>query len=251
MVTNVKLDFYRFEFKYILSKSIRDEIERELGYFMDIDPYVSENMEAKYKVRSLYYDDPSFTAYYEKTDGIRTRSKFRVRTYTTDFSEQCSTFLEIKGRHNNLVFKHRVPLDKGLQGQFNMDEALDCGNILSRLSGTDSLVKDRFEYDSIRRRLQPIMLIDYERRPMISKYDSEFRLTFDDSLMGTATQCLYPSNRVVGKKILPQYTILEIKFRHSLPKWFHRIIQSYNLTRVSVSKVCSGIEVCELTKVYD
>lgn len=249
MPTKAKLHFYRFEFKYILPKKLRDDLERELGFFMELDPYVASQAGSKYKVRSLYYDDPSFTSFYEKTDGIRTRSKFRVRTYTTDANEECATFLEVKGRHNALVFKHRTPLDLGLKGRFKRGEILTPDNVLKRIP--DGLVKEQFAYESLRKRLMPMMLIDYARRPLVSKYDPEFRLTFDDSLTGTPTNCLYPASLDTPRKILPGYTVMEVKFRYHMPKWFHRLVQSYELRRVSISKVCSGVEVCELTEVFD
>ena len=37
------------------------------------------------------------------------------------------------------------------------------------------------------------------------------------------------------------FTILEVKFDRSIPLWFHRIIQSYNLTRQSISKFVLGM----------
>mgnify|MGYP006130979537 FL=1 len=37
------------------------------------------------------------------------------------------------------------------------------------------------------------------------------------------------------------YTILEVKFDRSIPAWFHRIIQSYNLKRQSISKFVLGM----------
>ena len=36
-------------------------------------------------------------------------------------------------------------------------------------------------------------------------------------------------------------TILEVKFERSIPLWFHRIIQSYNLRRQSISKFVLGM----------
>jgi hypothetical protein len=240
MSMEIKLNFSRFEFKYLLPSKLRDEIELELGHFMKLDPYVNGQDHKKYRVRSLYFDDPSFTNFYDKVDGIRSRQKFRIRTYSTTSTEDCATFLEIKGRQDALVYKHRVAVDLKGRGNFNVGERVLPNNILSRVpAGT---LKTQFEYEKVRKNLMPVMLIDYMRRPMVSKLDPEFRLTFDDTLMGTSTNCLYPSRRDVPKKLLSGYTVMEVKFRRHIPKWFHRIIQSYDLQRVSISKVCVGIE---------
>ena len=107
---SLKLHFSRFEVKYVLSNRLRDEIESELQFFLTLDPYVKEQPGKKYFVRSLYFDDPSWSHYYEKTDGMLHREKYRLRTYTDDPKLRCATFLEMKGRHDALVFKHRAPL---------------------------------------------------------------------------------------------------------------------------------------------
>ena len=91
------------------------------------------------------------------------------------------------------------------------------------------------------------MLIDYYRRPYISKYDPEFRVTFDEQLYATRTESLHPPEYAPRRSVLKGFTIMEVKFRFHVPSWFHRIIQSYELHRISVSKICSGIETFGLT----
>lgn len=240
-----KLHFSRFEFKYVLPPALRDEIERELGHFCQLDPYVEGKPHKRYMVRSLYYDDPQFTAYYDKINGAMHREKFRVRTYTGDPQERCATFLEVKGRHNALVFKHRVEFSEGERSAFETGEKMKPEVVLGR--GQPGKVVDEFRFQTLRRRLRPVMLIDYQRRPYVSKYDAEFRLTFDESLQGLHTQSLYPTGRENPKRLLGGRTVMEVKFRHHLPSWFHRIIQAYELKRVSISKVCTGIEAWKLT----
>ena len=43
---------------------------------------------------------------------------------------------------------------------------------------------------------------------------------------------------------------MEIKFDRRLPKWFHRLIQTYELERLSVSKFCLGMEATGLAFDY-
>ncbi len=239
-----KLHFARFEFKYVLRADLRKEIESELGYFLQLDPYVAGKPDKKYTVRSLYFDDPALTHYYDKTEGMLHRAKFRLRTYSRDPAENCATFLEIKGRHNALVFKHRVPLVHGKRGEFAPGEQGVAKSIMERADKGPVLT--RFEFEHARKQLRPVMLIDYERRPYVSKYDAEFRLTLDEKLQGTSTKSLYPQPWDSSRSILLGYSVMEVKFRYHMPSWFHRIIQSYGLRRVSVSKVCHGMEVCGL-----
>jgi hypothetical protein len=239
------LHFARFEFKYLLPLQLRQKIEQDLAFFLQYDPFVADKEGHRYAVRSLYYDDPVYSAFYDKVDGLHSRSKFRVRTYSFDSKEQTPVFLEIKGRHNSLVYKHRTPL---------ADDAVDwntlSGNSLTQtvISQADnSVVRDQFEFDTLRKALQPVALIDYMRRPYISKFDPSFRITFDEELKVSQTQSLFPgASGSAAKKILPGYTILEVKFRHHMPSWFHRVIQAHELQRISISKICSGMEVLGL-----
>lgn len=239
-----KLHFSRFEFKYLLPRTLREEIESELLYFLTLDPYVAQQPGKKYFVRSLYFDDPSWSHYYEKTDGMLHREKYRLRTYTNDPNQACATFLEIKGRHDALVFKHRAPL-----GELRFADEDIVGISTNRLveeSTESGPVKDGFIYFRLRKRLEPVVRIDYHRRPYFSRFDPAFRLTFDDTLTAWQSRTLFPSGFERKRAVELGRTVLEVKFSHHVPRWFHRIIQSYNLRRVSISKYCRGVEALEL-----
>lgn len=235
-----KLHFLRFEFKYVLPAGLRREFESELGYFMALDPHVDGQRRQKYLVRSLYFDDDAYTCYYEKTDGVMSRRKYRIRTYTDRKDEECAVFLEVKGRYNALVYKHRVELPRGVIQNL---EAGHCGfvNSLIGLDGRDDVVGG-FLYDSFRMRLKPRLLVDYERRPYISRYAPDFRVTFDDTLSSTVTGELFGRGTERSRVLLPGYSVVEVKFKRHIPAWFHRLTQFYELRRVSVSKYCRGME---------
>jgi hypothetical protein len=239
-----KLHFSRFEFKYLLPAGLRREVESELSHFVELDPYVAGKENHQYLVRSLYFDDWRYSNYYEKIDGMMKRAKFRVRTYTDDPAEDCATFLEVKGRYGGLVFKHRSPLSDPAVGELSASNG-NPGELIAKRAESGPVVQ-QFRFEVERKRLRPCMLIDYARRPYMSRYAPEFRLTFDDELRATHTQLLHP-RREQRRSILPGYTILEVKFRFHVPSWFHRIIQSYELGRVSISKYCRGVEAFRLT----
>lgn len=241
-----RLHFLRFEFKYLLRADERRQVERELGYFMQLDPFVGARPDRKYFVRSLYFDGADYASYFAKVDGMLHRTKFRVRTYGSDPRAPTAVFLEQKGRHDALVFKHRAELRPAP----GTGTGLACGEsgwteaVLARTQ--EGSVLEGFRFDLERRRLRPMMLIDYQRRPYVSKYDPEFRLTFDDDLRATRTASLYPSAGENARRVLPGCTIMEVKFRYHVPAWFHRILQSYELRRRSISKVCKGMEAWQL-----
>lgn len=231
-----KLHFSRFEFKYVLDQRTREDVEGELQHFVELDPYVQKQPNHLYFVRSLYYDDAAMSAYHAKSDGLMTRSKFRLRTYGRTAEDPAPWFLEIKGRHNNLVFKHRTPIlgefDRRASGEELTQTLIRCG--------AEGSVRDQFEFSVFKRGIAPIVLVDYLRRPYVSKFDPEFRLTFDSSLSACATDTLFPDAAARVRPVLRGYTVMEVKFRHHVPAWFHRILQAYELRRRSISKICAG-----------
>jgi hypothetical protein len=232
-----RLHFLRFEFKYVMPRSVRDEVEAELRHFVELDPYVQAQPGHQYLVRSLYFDDLHYSCYREKCDGVHTRSKFRIRTYGRDPAVASPWFLEIKGRYNNLVFKHRTPFT----GEFDRraaGEELCRATVRHAAPGT---VRDEFEFQLYRRLLRPVVLVDYLRRPYFSKFDPDFRLTFDSELTAARAAALFPRDATL-RAVLPGYTIMEVKFRHHVPSWFHHVLQTYELRRRSISKICAGME---------
>lgn len=231
-----KLHFLRFEFKYVLDAALRHEVEAELQHFVELDPYVASQPDHLYFVRSLYFDDQALSAFHAKVDGMLTRSKFRVRTYGRTIGDSAPWFLESKGRHNNLVVKHRTPVADGFDRHAR-------GGALSRMlcrQAAPGPVRDQFEFDLYRKQIEPIVLVDYLRRPYISKFDPDFRLTFDANLSAARTDTLFPGAATPHRELLRGRTVMEVKFRHHVPAWFHRILQAYELSRRSISKICTA-----------
>lgn len=238
-----KLHFSRFEFKYLLPRDLRVQVEAELSHFVELDPFVKAQEGQRYLVRSLYWDDPRLTAFQDKRDGLMHRSNFRLRTYTFEGSGAAPRFLEVKGRHSDLVFKHRAPVEIG---PADADVGGDALTALVADRIEDGRLKSEFVFQTFRRRIRPYALIDYVRRPYISKFDPEFRLTFDEGLRATRTGRLFPAPADRSRRVATGYTVMELKFRHHVPAWFHRIIQSHDLRRRSFSKICEGTIALEM-----
>ena len=231
-------DFYRYEFKYFLNLRQREEVESEVANFMSYDGHVHEELDQAYFVRSLYFENDTSTHYFEKIDGIRLRRKYRLRTYGKNFDPDLPIYLEEKNRNLDRVQKHRVRIDpEHLETFYN---PLQCDVLLKLYPGVELM--ERFLFDGLRRAIQPKLLVDYIRRPYVSAYDMNFRVTFDSTLLTTATNQLFPSSSSNWLESLAGHTILEVKFNRRIPAWFHRILQSQNMRRLSFSKFVQGME---------
>ncbi len=229
-------EFLRYEFKYILNKEMRDKVEEEIRHFMVYDGYVHQELNNSYFVRSLYFDSPKSFNFYEKIDGIKKRKKFRLRTYDREPGKS-PVFIEQKGRNANRVFKYRSKIKSNEVERF-------CSNFsLEYLTDNyrDLKMIKEFSIDTIKRRISPVVLVDYIRTPYVSDYDMNFRVTFDSNIRAKSTNLLFPDDGNFFD-CLSGYTILEIKFYRKIPAWFHKIILVYDLQRVSVSKFVLGMK---------
>ena len=89
-------DFQRFEFKYVVPNSVASAIRDEVREFLVPDPNLEKTGQGSYVVRSLYFDNPSADFFYEKTDGLKTRRKYRLRVYGSKKNAVQIFFLEQK-----------------------------------------------------------------------------------------------------------------------------------------------------------
>lgn len=236
--------FLRYEFKYFMSSKISDEIFNQSLNFMNIDNYAQFNKDNKYLVRSLYFDNDDYNNFFEKVDGIKIRKKFRLRSYDKQLNSKIPIFLEMKGRVHDRIIKKRLLIDRNDLKYF---EKLNNLEELYKKYNKNTLIKD-FIYDVKKKKIKPKIIIDYNRRPLINKFGLYFRLTFDSDLITSKSNHLFynkdKSNFALQYK--PGNSILEVKFERSIPAWFHRIIQSYNLNRRSISKFVLGVCNCKI-----
>ena len=238
--------FSRYEFKFLLDKKKSDLIESESKHFMKFDENVSKKFDNRYFVRSLYFDNINSTNFYEKVDGMKIRKKYRLRTYSKTNNASTKIFLVMKGRTNQRTYKNRTQINSNdLEIFFNKKKYPD----LLKIYGRNNLVINNFLYDTYRKDIFPRVLIDYKRRPYINYNGLNFRLTFDSEIMSSKTDQLFDEkNLLCWEECRAGYTVLEVKFERSITPWFHRIIQNYNLERLSVSKFVMGIEQSKIAK---
>ena len=227
----------RYEFKYFLTKEVANEIKEHVNKFMILDKYANFDLKNSYFVRSVYFEDNFNSNFDEKINGYRIRKKFRLRYYNKNI-QTGPIFLETKGRNLERTYKRRVKIN--LSDVETIKEKKFVFNLLQKYP--QSVPIQDFVFEFYKKQLKPKIIIDYEREPYTNKHGLYFRLTFDQNL-----SCINLNHRFENtsknQKILCRagYTILELKFDRSIPLWFHRIIQSYNLKRESISKFVLGM----------
>jgi len=242
----IKTHFRRFEFKYILPKATADKIIPALMEHMVWDEYASEFPDNAYIVTSYYLDSNDYACYYDKLSGLDYRAKYRIRTYrdTFDINQHLGdkVFAEIKRKKANIIIKDRSSFIWG--DLRDIIKGVRVNEILTKIDGEQRKTVNEFLWSKSYNCLKPSIVVSYLRRPLVSKYDDRFRVTFDYNIK---TQAINNNFETYGpiKKVLDQDIVLELKYNNTLPEWFHHIIQDYKLHLQSYSKYCSSLEKIE------
>lgn len=236
----------RYELKFIVRAVDRDRVLQALQPGLEPDPYGED---ARYRVTSLYFDSPRLTCYWEKMDGVAIRSKVRMRTYGAvrrpeDFDTH-TTFLEIKHRVNQTLYKERVRLKpeavreilRDVRALHDLDGSVQAGDRLHRQT-IATIERLAALWD-----LRSTVVISYRREAYVGILDERLRVTFD------AFCCAYEPDRFLdapgdaGLPLLPDaHMIMELKFDHAIPRWLRDVVGSYGLQLVRFSKYASGVE---------
>jgi hypothetical protein len=234
----------RLEYKYLVPLQYMDELRKHLLHYLDYDSYASVRPTKEYTVRSIYFDSFDYKCYYEKLDGIHTRKKFRVRGYNNE-EDHSKIFFEIKYKYDNFISKDRAGIEYK-----NKDIAL-----------TDPLAEQYFPeiykpdirnflYHYNLRRLEPKVLIVYDREPFECKFGSQLRITFDKKVRSKIVSGF--SNLFDNDDLVESFKkefVFEVKFFQVLPQWIDRVLNKFDLTRIAVSKYTSSIDNHNVSKV--
>ncbi len=222
---------YRHELKYIISPNMALLLQSQLKAIMDVDAN-SVYQDHTYKIRSLYFDNDSSDAYYEKLNGVLYREKYRIRYYNDDDS---FIRLERKLKHNNMTSKDQINITREI-----------CDKIINgeveELEGTGLL--EEFLSDMKRKHLKPSVIVDYTRLAYTYPV-SEVRITFDSKIKsGIYDYELFDYELPTVPVIEDKEVVLEVKFNEVLPETISMILSTIPMYRQAVSKfaLCRSVK---------
>jgi len=219
----------RFELKYLVPASVKVALMHDVAGITRPDRFAL-GPSRSYLVRSLYLESNHYAAYLEKISGIQQRLKLRIRTYSEDPTVK---FLEIKQRFSNRILKRKHRLDPD-QYQAVIEHRT--------IPGLDSSpVVREFWSNMARRRLQPMLTIEYRRQPFVAVGNSRLRVTFDTDCRVCRARSL-EQHAALYRLLSPGYAIFEIKFDGHMPHWVHKFVRKYSLQDIACSKFCLGLE---------
>lgn len=220
--------FSRKEEKYIISKSIYEEIIKECGEKVIADDYSKDN--SFYQICNIYYDTQDNNLIRTSLQKPQYKEKIRLRSYGTP-NQNSKVFLEIKKKYKGCVNKRRTT--------FNLKEAYRFAN-----TGTISEIKDYMNNQIINElsyaikiyKIIPKVYLAYKRQAFFGANNPEFRLTFDKDIIARRSD-ISLENGIFGERVIAEdKMIMEVKYNERMPLWFIEILRHNNLQKTSFSK---------------
>lgn len=236
----------RYEFKYLVPERLVPEIRAAVRTTSKLDKYAGPD--GTYLIRSLYFDTDRFDLYWANDREQADRYKMRARVYP---GKTAPVFLEVKRRVMDVIVKTRaaVPMDRWRDVLAGRSEALEALSPGTR-EGALNFIKRVH-----RHHLRPVMLVEYEREPYVSEFDTYARLTFDRKIIIQPKEELdFEANprrwravdHTVQTRTREPVCVLELKFERRPPSWMVSFVKRLDLVRYSFSKYCYGVT-AELT----
>lgn len=214
----------RHEYKFLISRADAELLKLRLPHIMQRDPHAGET--GRYTIRSLYFDDVNAAAYYEKLDGIDSRTKYRIRFYDYDSS---IIKLEKKEKLGNLTRKTAQTITK------NDARALEYALAQGCPDTTEGLTEE-LRLACLGRGLRPKVLVDYDRTPFLC-HAGNTRITIDENLRTRPYIAhLFASPRAMTPVLEPDQVILEVKFDDFLPGYLADALADIPKVNMAISK---------------
>ena len=222
----------RHELKYEISLPTAALLQSRLRAIMRPDPHAGPY---GYYIRSLYFDDLDNNAYREKLDGLRERSKLRLRFY--NFRENYIVF-ENKEKIGDLTRKTSMRVSK------EVAQAMIDGN-RAVYDGVDHPLMERFRALKTASLLQPRVLVDYRRIPFVYP-DSNVRITLDlDVSTAPFKTDLFRRDLAMLPVLDEGRAVLEVKFDHFLPPHLAYALEDIPKARLAISKYVKCLNLLE------
>ena len=226
--------FRRKEQKYLITTKQYKQLVQLISPYMRPDKY---GIDGRYTVTSLYFESDDHKIYFETKNKLKYRQKLRLRIYdNTDING--TAFFEVKQKHKKVVNKRRMllPLSEAYRYIERQDPCID------NYDGSNVQVLREIDYFRNLYRLEPEMIVSYDRHALHCITDPDLRITFDFNLRCRNNDLSLENGPYGAHFIDPDLVVLEVKVNDSVPLWLTRILQQLNCEQRSASKFCTSLE---------
>jgi len=220
----------RHEIKYAIGLREAELLKHRLPALLRRDRHAGPD--GSYFIRSLYFDDADFTAYREKLDGVKERTKYRIRFYNQN---DAVIFLEKKTKDGDMTGKDSVPLTR------EQTEAFLRGDpALLRLPGLAG------ELGRLRQGVwRPAVIVDYDRYAYTYP-TGNVRVTIDMDVRTCPYRTELFDDRLLTVPVLDEgEAVLEVKYDAFLPAPVRELLHGVPKQRCAVSKYTRCLSILE------
>lgn len=213
--------FKRYELKYMLT------LEQKAKVLCAMQPYMQLDKYGRTTIRNIYFDTDSYLLVRRSIEKPAYKEKLRIRSYHRAEPDDV-VFVELKKKYKHVVYKRRVSLPE--------EEAMEwvsrehhC-HMDTQISGEIDYFLDYYKS------LHPAVFLSYEREAFYSMDGSDFRVTFDDTILCRQDD-LSLESEAYGTPLLPEGTVLmEIKCSGGIPMWMAHVLSEERIYKTSFSK---------------
>ena len=230
----------RWELKYVLPVSAREELFRIAGDFIQPDPHgqILEGLGTRgYDVHSLYFDTPGLTDYTERLECRNVRVRMRIRTYGKP-GDKAPVYLEDKRKFDKWVMKQRVKVGDA-DTWIASDSDKPWVTFGEKVTGKKALVVRHFLRRVEEEGRIPVSTVHYRRETFVDRdpTDAEVRLTMDHNVCSTTMPGPRGFYAPPDQLLIPAgHMVLELKFNRTQPGWMRQIVRALHLQCEPVSK---------------
>lgn len=217
---DAQLVFERHEKKYMFGLRQFSALYEALLPHMEPDRYGS------YTICSIYLDTDDYTVARHSLDKPAYKEKMRLRSYGTPGPED-TVFLELKKKYGGVTYKRRMAL-RLQEAKRYLEQGIapeDQGQIFGEI---DWFVK--------RNRIQPKVMLCYDRVALSGKEDQNLRVTFDAGVRWRTGQLDLGKGDHGRLLIRPDERLMEIKTTNTIPFWLSEILSAHDAYPASFSK---------------
>ena len=213
--------FSRYELKYLLNPAQKKHILGAMEGHMKLDAY------GRTTIRNIYYDTPNYRLARQSLERPVYKEKLRVRSYT-QADPFTPVYVELKKKYDGVVYKRRIGLPE--------KEAMAWVAGAAPCSRDEQIVREIDWFRDFYACLEPKVFLSYEREAYFSLYGSDFRVTFDESILSRQRD-MSLCGGVWGTPLLgPGQTLMEIKCAGGIPLWMVEVLSEQRIYKTSYSK---------------
>ena len=227
--------FKRYELKYMLTFEQKEKLLQAMDPYMTLDKY------GRTTIRNIYYDTDNYLLIRRSIEKPAYKEKLRIRSYS-QAQPDSTVFVELKKKYDSVVYKRRISLPE-MEAMEWVNGEQHCRKHTQISEEVDYFIN---HYET----LHPAVFLSYEREAFFSNDGSDFRVTFDDTIL-CRQEDLSLEAEVYGTPLLPEGMVqMEIKCFYGIPLWMIRVLSEERIYKTSFSKYGTAYQTMIFPKLH-